>query len=162
MRGKAIKVIDLLQHSAELGNTEALYTLARLSLVRSLVSHLVSRSWTEQRSHSSLRTSTFPSDPKLAYSSFSTHASLTGNASSQALLAFFHATGYADVVSVDQAKAMFTTLSLHREDTKVHRWHSHTDTGAVSALWKIVLGLWDGTRLLLMKVNFCVVTICSS
>jgi SEL1 protein len=33
-RGKAIKVVDLLQHSAELGNMDALYTLARLSMVR--------------------------------------------------------------------------------------------------------------------------------
>ncbi|KIJ15498.1 hypothetical protein PAXINDRAFT_114636 [Paxillus involutus ATCC 200175] len=85
MRGKAIKVVDLLQHSAELGNMEALYTLAHVSLFPPNIY--------------------FPSDPKLAYSSFSTHAS-TGNASSQALLAFFHATGYADVVPVDQAKAL--------------------------------------------------------
>jgi len=48
----------------------------------------------------------FPSDPKLAYDSFSRHADLTGNASSQALLAFFHATGYADIVPVDQAQAL--------------------------------------------------------
>jgi SEL1 protein len=33
LRGKAIKVIDLLQHSAELGHLDALYTLARVSLV---------------------------------------------------------------------------------------------------------------------------------
>lgn len=48
----------------------------------------------------------FTSDPKLAHSYFSTHASLTGNASSQAVLGFFYATGYADTVPVDQAKAM--------------------------------------------------------
>lgn len=48
----------------------------------------------------------FESDPKLAHAYFSTHASMTGNASSQAILAFFHATGYADTVPVDQAKAM--------------------------------------------------------
>lgn len=35
LHGKAIKVIDLLQYSAELGNPDALYTLARMSLVRS-------------------------------------------------------------------------------------------------------------------------------
>jgi SEL1 protein len=34
LRGKAIKVIDLLQHSAELGNSDALFTLAKISLVR--------------------------------------------------------------------------------------------------------------------------------
>jgi SEL1 protein len=38
LRGKAIKVIDLLQHSAELGNMDALFTLAQVSLV-SLPSH---------------------------------------------------------------------------------------------------------------------------
>ncbi|KIJ65896.1 hypothetical protein HYDPIDRAFT_27117 [Hydnomerulius pinastri MD-312] len=86
MRGKAIKVVDLLQHSAELGNMEALYTLAQVSLFPPNIY--------------------FPSDPKLAYSSFSTHAALTGNATSQAHLAFFHATGYADAVPLDQAKAL--------------------------------------------------------
>lgn len=33
-RGKAIKVLDLLQYSVELGSMEALYTLAKVSLVR--------------------------------------------------------------------------------------------------------------------------------
>lgn len=33
LKGKAIKVIDLLQHSAELGNMDALYTLGQVSLV---------------------------------------------------------------------------------------------------------------------------------
>lgn len=33
MRGKAVKVIDLLQHSAELGNTDALFTLGLVSFV---------------------------------------------------------------------------------------------------------------------------------
>jgi TPR repeat protein len=41
-----------------------------------------------------------------------THATLTGNASSQALLGFFHATGYSNVVPVDQAKAhLYYTFS---------------------------------------------------
>jgi hypothetical protein len=33
MARKSIKVVDLLQHSAELGSTEALYTLGQISLV---------------------------------------------------------------------------------------------------------------------------------
>jgi len=33
LKGKAIKVVDLLQHSAELGNMDALYLLAQISLV---------------------------------------------------------------------------------------------------------------------------------
>jgi SEL1 protein len=86
MHGKAIKVVDLLQHSAELGNQDALFTLGYISLF-------------PPSSH-------FPSDPKLAYDSLSHHAALTGNASSQALLAFFHATGYADVVPINQAQAL--------------------------------------------------------
>jgi SEL1 protein len=39
IRDKAIKVIDLLQHSAELGNMDALYTLSQVSLVCSIVIH---------------------------------------------------------------------------------------------------------------------------
>ncbi|KAJ7928457.1 hypothetical protein B0H13DRAFT_1967359 [Mycena leptocephala] len=73
-KGKAIKVIDLLQHSAELGNSDALYTLAQISLFPP--------------------SQYFPSDPKLAYDSFVAHAAITGNATSQGFIAFFHATGY--------------------------------------------------------------------
>lgn len=40
-RDKAVKVVDLLQHSAELGNMEALYTLSQASLVRSRVIHVL-------------------------------------------------------------------------------------------------------------------------
>lgn len=39
LRGKAIKVIDLLQHSTELGNMDALFTLAHVSLVRVCTRH---------------------------------------------------------------------------------------------------------------------------
>ncbi|KAI6116041.1 hypothetical protein F5141DRAFT_1001560 [Pisolithus sp. B1] len=83
---KAIKVIDLLQLSAELGNMDALFTLAHLSLFPPNIY--------------------FPLDPKTAYSSFAMHASITGNATSQSYLAFFHSTGYADVVPIDQTKAL--------------------------------------------------------
>lgn len=39
---------------------------------------------------------------------------MTGNASSQALLGFFHATGYKDVVPVDQAKSqLYLTFAGH-------------------------------------------------
>lgn len=36
-RSKAIKVLDLLLHSAELGNTDALFTLAKVSLVKASI-----------------------------------------------------------------------------------------------------------------------------
>ena len=53
----------------------------------------------------------------LAYESFRDHASLTGNASSQAYLGFFHATGYHDVVPVDQGKAqLYYTFAAHGGD----------------------------------------------
>lgn len=94
LQGKAVKVIDLLQHAAELGNADALYTLGQVSLFPP--------------------NSYFPSDPALGYSSFSTHARFTGNASSQAVLAFFHATGYHGVVPIDQAKAqLYLTFAAH-------------------------------------------------
>ncbi|KAK0486142.1 hypothetical protein IW261DRAFT_1453903 [Armillaria novae-zelandiae] len=103
MHRKAIKVVDLLQHSAELGNMDALYTLAQISLLPP--------------------TSHFPSNPKLAYDSYTTHASLTGNASSQAFLAFFYATGYQNIVPVDQARAqLYYTFAANGGD-KAHKWH---------------------------------------
>ena len=34
MHGKAVKVLDLLQHAAELGHNDALYTLGKISLVK--------------------------------------------------------------------------------------------------------------------------------
>ncbi|KAJ7496963.1 hypothetical protein FB451DRAFT_1120046 [Mycena latifolia] len=96
-KGKAIKVIDLLQHSAELGNSDALYTLAQISLFPP--------------------SQYFPSDPKLAYDSFAAHASITGNATSQSFLAFFYATGYQKVVPVDQARAqLYYTFAANGGD----------------------------------------------
>ncbi|KAJ7647649.1 hypothetical protein FB45DRAFT_894034 [Roridomyces roridus] len=96
-KGKAIKVIDLLQHSAALGNAEAWYTLGYISLF-------------PPSQH-------FPSDPKLAYDAFKTHAYATGNASSQGYLAFFHATGYQRVVPVDQGRAqLYYTFAANGGD----------------------------------------------
>ncbi|KAH9856024.1 HCP-like protein [Lenzites betulinus] len=93
-RGKAVKVIDLLQHAAELGNTDAIYTLGQVSLFPP--------------------NTYFPADPFTAYESFDTHAQLTGNASSQAMIGFFHSTGYHSVVPVDQAKAqLYLTFAAH-------------------------------------------------
>ncbi|EMD33107.1 hypothetical protein CERSUDRAFT_76806 [Gelatoporia subvermispora B] len=91
---KAIKVVDLLQHAAELGHTDALYTLGQVSLFPP--------------------NAYFPSDPVLGYGSFATHAAATGNATSQALLSFFHSTGYHRIVPVDQAKAqLHLTFAAH-------------------------------------------------
>ncbi|KAI0665661.1 HCP-like protein [Trametes maxima] len=93
-KGKAVKVIDLLQHAAELGNTDALYTLGQVSLFPP--------------------NAYFPTDPAMAYRSFDTHAHLTGNASSQALVGFFHSTGYHSVVPPDQAQAqLYLTFAAH-------------------------------------------------
>ncbi|EIN06738.1 HCP-like protein [Punctularia strigosozonata HHB-11173 SS5] len=96
-RGKAVKVLDLLQHSAELGHTDALYTLGQISLLPP--------------------NSYFPVDPSLAFNAFSQHVELTGNATSQGLLGFFYSTGYRDVVPVDQAKAqLYYTFAAHGGD----------------------------------------------
>ncbi|GLB37757.1 putative protein with sel1-like repeats [Lyophyllum shimeji] len=97
LRGKAIKVIDLLEHSAELGNADSLYTLAYVSLF-------------PPNRH-------FSSDPHAAYNRFLTHAQLTGNATSQSYVAFFHSTGYHNVVPVDQAKAqLYYTFAANGGD----------------------------------------------
>jgi SEL1 protein len=53
----------------------------------------------------------------LAFESFSTLALRTGNATAQAYLAFFYATGYHDVVSIDQAKAqLYFTFAANGGD----------------------------------------------
>ncbi|KAH8087852.1 HCP-like protein [Cristinia sonorae] len=92
--GRAVKVIDLLQHAAELGHTDALYTLAQISLFPP--------------------NSYFPSNPNLSFTSFSEHAKITGNATSQAAIGFFYSTGYSNVVPVDQAKAqLYLTFAAH-------------------------------------------------
>ncbi|KAF5380549.1 hypothetical protein D9615_004708 [Tricholomella constricta] len=97
LRGKAIKVVDLLEHSAELGNTDALYMLAHVSLFPP--------------------TRHFAPDAVAAYNKFVTHAQHTGNASSQAYVAFFHSTGYHNVVPVDQAKAqLYYTFAANGGD----------------------------------------------
>ncbi|RDB24755.1 Protein sel-1 1 [Hypsizygus marmoreus] len=94
MRGKAIKVVDLLEHSAELGNMDALYTLAHVSLFPP--------------------TRHFVPNPTEAFHGFSNHARETGNATSQAYVAFFYSTGYHGVVPVDQAKAqLFYTFAAN-------------------------------------------------
>ncbi|THH20211.1 hypothetical protein EUX98_g8629 [Antrodiella citrinella] len=94
LTGKAVKVVDLLQHAAELGNNDALYTLAQISLFPP--------------------NSYFPSNPALSFSTHSQHARETGNATSQAIIGFFYATGYSGVVPVDQAKAqLYLTFAAH-------------------------------------------------
>ena len=113
---KAIKVLDLLQHSAELGNTDALYVIAKTSLVR----HNYILYPRVESDFSLLKfppTSQFSLNPHLAYESFSKHAELTGNGTSQGYLAFFHATGYHNVVPVDQAKAqLYYTFAANGGD----------------------------------------------
>ncbi|KAF8270495.1 hypothetical protein EI94DRAFT_775294 [Lactarius quietus] len=97
LRGRAIKVMDLLQHAADLGNLDALFVLGKLYLLPP--------------------TPQFMADPVLAYKSFETHAAITGNATSQSFLAFFHASGYQGIVPVDQAKAqLYYTFAAHGED----------------------------------------------
>ncbi|KAI0062446.1 HCP-like protein [Artomyces pyxidatus] len=97
LRGKAIKVVDLLQHAAELGNTDALFILGQISLIPP--------------------TSHFSADPALALRSFERHAGLTGNATSQGRLGFFYSTGYHDIVRHDLAKAqLYLTFAAHGGD----------------------------------------------
>lgn len=59
----------------------------------------------------------FSQDPDAAYKGFLTHAQQTGNATSQAYVAFFYSTGYKDTVLVDQAKAqLYYTFAANGGD----------------------------------------------
>jgi SEL1 protein len=99
--GKTIKIIDLLEHAADLGHLDAMYTLAELSLFPP--------AW-----------SSLSINATRAFKYYSTHADLTGNATSQYFVAFFFATGYAPdgaapPVQVDQARALlYYTFAAHR------------------------------------------------
>ena len=56
----------------------------------------------------------FPSNPAAAHESFQTHADITVSAFSQALVGFFHSTGYRSVVPADQAMAqLYLTFAAH-------------------------------------------------
>ena len=97
---KTIKIIDLLEHAADLGHLDAMYTLAGLSLFPPIWSSL-------------------PINATRAFKYYSTHADLTGNATSQYYVAFFYATGYAPEgaappTQVDQARALlYYTFAAH-------------------------------------------------
>ncbi|KAF5383420.1 hypothetical protein D9757_006125 [Collybiopsis confluens] len=94
---KAIKVVDLLQHSADLGNTDALFTYAKISLFPP--------------------TSHFTANPHKAFKSFVAHAEATGNATSQAYIAFFYSTGYRGVVPANQPLAqLYYTFAANGGD----------------------------------------------
>lgn len=89
--------MDLLEHSAELGNMDALYTIGVVSLF-------------PPNHH-------FTQDSQRAYDSFLKHASHTGNATSQSHIAFFHASGYRNVVPADQGKAqLYYTFAANGGD----------------------------------------------
>jgi SEL1 protein len=91
---RATKVLDLLQHASSLGHLDATYKLAELSLFPP--------------------SPYFPSDPSIAFKLYNTHARSTGNASSQAILAFFYATGHSGATTRDAAKAqLFYTFAAH-------------------------------------------------
>ena len=52
-----------------------------------------------------------------AFEAYSSHAQLTGNETSQSMVAFFYATGYDNVTSVDQSKALlYYTFAAHGGD----------------------------------------------
>ena len=109
-------VISLLKRAISLGHTDAMFTLASLSLV-SYLSFLI-LVWGNNGYSQFPPTSSYPSSPKLAFESLNMHASLMGNATSQSLLGFFYATGYHDVTKVDQARAQlyytFAAAGGHR------------------------------------------------
>jgi SEL1 protein len=77
----------------------------------------------------------FPSEPTLAYEALSSHASITGNASSQALLGFLYGSGYQNTVPVDQAKAQlyltFAGLGGHKGAQMSMGYRSWSGIGAV-------------------------------
>ncbi|KAI0302368.1 hypothetical protein B0F90DRAFT_1809833 [Multifurca ochricompacta] len=91
---RAIKVIDLLQHAADLGHLDALFALGKISLIY------------------------------ISLQIFETHAALTGNATSQGHLAFFHATGYQNVVPMALGYRYWTGIGVVENCDRAVEWYS--------------------------------------
>lgn len=106
MRGRGIKIIDLLEHAVELGNIEALYTLGRVSLVsfRSSLGILLT--------HYQFPPSILPMNTTRAYHAFEKHARLTGNATSLAMVGFFHSTGFHDILALGNYDMLASSESI--------------------------------------------------
>ncbi|KAJ2916794.1 hypothetical protein MD484_g3661, partial [Candolleomyces efflorescens] len=97
LRIKSIKVMDLLEHSTELGHKDALYAIGVLSLFPP--------------------NQYFEFNPRRAFESFVQHAAETGNATSQSYIAFFYASGYRNIVPADQAKAqLYYSFAANGDD----------------------------------------------
>jgi SEL1 protein len=59
----------------------------------------------------------FEFDPRRAFEFFVQHAAETGNATSQAYIAFFYASGYRNIVPADQAKAqLYYSFAANGDD----------------------------------------------
>ncbi|KAG8894061.1 ERAD-associated protein [Tulasnella sp. 403] len=85
IRAYASKAVELLTLAIERGHEDALFTMAEVSLFPPPAMHLnVSR----------------------AFHYYFKHAETTGNATSQAMLGFFYATGYGGAVEIDQSQAL--------------------------------------------------------
>ncbi|KAB5589505.1 MMS2 protein [Ceratobasidium theobromae] len=84
VRQRLARLTNLLHRSIELGNTEAIYVLAHISVYPPVGMAV---------------------DAKRAFDLYSRHMDATGNGTSQGMLGFFYASGYAGIVPVDQAKA---------------------------------------------------------
>ncbi|KAG8726290.1 ERAD-associated protein, partial [Ceratobasidium sp. 414] len=84
VRQRVSRLVGLLEKAVELGNAEAMYVFAHLSMYPPVGLGV---------------------DTKRAYRLYEQHAQMTGNGTSQGMLGFFYASGYGGVVPVDQAKA---------------------------------------------------------
>ncbi|KAG8707821.1 ERAD-associated protein, partial [Ceratobasidium sp. 394] len=84
VRQRVTRLVGLLEKAVELGNTEAMYVFAHVSMYPPVGLGV---------------------DTKKAYKLYKEHAEVTGNGTSQGMLGFFYASGYGGVTPVDQAKA---------------------------------------------------------
>lgn len=136
LRGRAIKVMDLLQHAADLGHLDALFALAKISLVLlslSLMRSAVTLSYLSfHQPRSSLRTpywhinlsSHTPQSPGMRHRKVSS-------------LSFTQAVTEISYRLTKRRPSCITRL-LRMATTRLLKWHSVIDIGQESAFWKIV------------------------
>jgi hypothetical protein len=152
IRDKAVKVVDLLQHSAELGNMEALYTLSQLSLVCPLVIRVPSVGINRLVISFLLHVILYQTQPWHLALSTPMHKEL-GILHHKPMLPSFTVQGTTELYRSIKRRLNFIIHSLRTEVTRGRRWLSGTVIGAGLELEKAVNAPSDGMALLRRKAS---------
>jgi hypothetical protein len=152
MRDKAVKVIDLLQHSAELGNMDALYTLSQLSLVCILAVHVSVVGVNPLHIRFLLRVILYRTQHWHFPLSILMHKKLEMQ-HRKPILPSSTVQDITELYQLIKQKLSSIILLLQTEETRGRRWPSGTVTGAGLELVKAANVQWGGMKLLQRRAS---------